>query len=227
MAQLRAANPKNSSGAYERLFNNSELGALTSKIQSTVIKSGNELESMIADMVTNIGDLDAFLRQEIMVDGVFLVRKKQMKACQTLDFAGAEPDFMVFKRRGGRQNCHIIELKDGHVFDTKKASAERDAIHGFIEQNARHIQYTVSAHICAFNQENRAAIYEGFKRRIALEEVLTGREFCNLLEINYEEIVDRRLADAPDNLEYFLFELTRINIVRERLIELLTQDDHQ
>ncbi|MDE0385000.1 MAG: hypothetical protein OXI22_14020 [Defluviicoccus sp.] len=163
MARLRDAAPKNVSGAYVRLFGDPELGALASKIQSAVIASGNELERMIADMVPNVLDLDEFLEQEIMKNGVRLVRKKQMKDCRTLDFSGAEPDFMVFKRRRGKQSCHIIELKDGHVFDTKKASAEHQTIHRFIERNARHIRYTVSAHFCAFNQENKTAIFEGFK----------------------------------------------------------------
>ena len=222
MARLRDAAPKNASGAYERLFGDPELGALINKIQSTVIASGNELERIIANMVPTVPDLDTFLQQEIMDDGVRLVRKKQMKDCRTLDFSGAEPDFMVFKRRHGRQNCYIIELKDGHVFDTKKASAEHQAIHRFIERNARHIQYTVSAHFCAFNQEGNIAIYEGFKKKISVEEAMTGREFCELLEIDYDEIVAARMAHAPDNVEFLLTELVGIDDVRQRLVELLS-----
>ncbi len=141
MARLRMARPRNTSGSYERLFDNAALGRLVSKIQSAVISSGSELEATIADLVPNIPDLDAFLGQEIMPEGVLLARKRQIKRSDILDFAGSEPDFMVFKRRHGLQACHIVELKDGHVFDTKKASAERQAMHGFIERNARHIQY--------------------------------------------------------------------------------------
>lgn len=93
-----------------------------------------------------------------MSEGVLLARKRQIKRSETLDFSGSEPDFMVFKRRGGVQTCHIVELKDGHVFDTKKAGAERQAMHGFIERNAQHIQYRFQAHFCAFNQDDRHAI---------------------------------------------------------------------
>ena len=221
MARLRNARPKNVSGAYDRIFDDTELGALASKIQSAVISSGNELERLIAGKVRSIPDLDQFLTQEIMPDGVFLVRKKQMKKCQTLDFAGAEPDFMIFKRREKIQTCHVIELKDGHVFDTKKASAERQSMHGFIERNAPHIQYRFQAHFCAFNQEEKNAIWGGFKRKIALFEAMTGREFCELLEIDYDEIVAVRRADGPDNIEFFLSELARIDAVRPRLLELL------
>ena len=186
MARLRDANPKNTSGSYGRLFGDEALGELASKVQSAVISSGSELEAMIAASVQNLPDLDAFLEQEIMPEGVLLARKRQIKQSNTLDFAGSEPDFMVFKRRGGVQACHIVELKDGHVFDTKKASAERQAMHGFIERNAQYIQYRFRAHFCAFNQDDRQAIWDGFKRRIALDEAMTGREFCELLEINYE-----------------------------------------
>ena len=221
MARLRDARPKNTSGSYGRIFGNDELGGLASKVQSAVISSGSELERIVSGLVENIGDLDAFLKQDVMPDGVLLARKPQMKLSKTLDFSGSEPDFMVFKRRQGVQICHIIELKDGHVFDTKKASAEHRAMHGFIGRNARHIQYVFQAHFCAFNQVDRVAIWEGFKKRIAIEEVLTGPEFCTLLEINYGDIVARRQTDGPDNIEYFLSELVRIEPIRGRLVDLL------
>ena len=222
MARLRNANPKNTSGAYERIFGNAALGELASKVQSTAISSGTELERIIVDMVANIDDLDAFLAQEIMPDGVFLARKAQIKKSEVLDFAGSEPDFMVFKRRDGNQVCHIIELKDGHVFDTKKAGAEHEAMHGFIERNAQHIPYRFRAHFCAFNREDTEEIWEGFKRKIAREEAMTGRELCELLEIDYDAIVEQRRADGPDNMEFFLSELVGIEPARRRLLELLS-----
>ena len=221
MARLRDAKPKNTSGSYERLFGNAALGDLASKVQSAVISSGSELEAMIAASVPNIPDLDAFLEQEIMQEGVLLARKSQLKRSATLDFAGSEPDFMVFKRRGGEQTCHIVELKDGHVFDTKKASAERQAMHGFIERNAQHIQYRFRAHFCAFNQDDRQAIWNGFKRRIALDEAMTGREFCELLEIDYDAVVKQRQTDCYDNCEYFVEEVLKIEPVRLRVQQLL------
>ena len=128
---------------------------------------------------------------------------------------------MAFKRRSGMQTCHIIELKDGHVFDTKKASAERQAMHGFIERNAQHIQYRFRAHFCAFNQVDRLAIWNGFKRRIAFEEAMTGREFCELLEISYDDIVRRRQEDCYDNCEYFVEEILKVDSVRLRMLQLL------
>ena len=128
----------------------------------------------------------------------------------------AVPDFMVFRRRNGFQHCYVVELKDGHVFDTKKVDAERQAMHRFIERNAQNLQYGMSSHFCAFNQHDKEAIRSGFKNRINLQEAMTGREFCELLEIDY--IVERRKADGPANVAYFLEELVKIEPVRNKLM---------
>lgn len=221
MARMRNAQPKDTSGSYERLFGNADLGALVSKVQSAVIASGYELEKLIVAEVTQIPNLDALLRQEVMLNGVQLARKNQIKQSEIVNFDRPAPDFMVFKRRNDVQTCHIIELKDGHVFDTKKARAEREAMQNFIELNAEHIPYELQVHFCAFNQNDRRAIYDGFKQCIAIEEAMTGREFCELLEIDYDAIVEARRVDGPDNVEFLLSELVNIEPIRQRLVELL------
>ncbi len=210
MAKIRGRIPKESSGGYARLFGNEALGELMSKVQGTVISAGSELEKLITERVETIDDLDAFLRKDVMSDGVLLAEKKKIKKCTELDSQGSEPDFMIFKRREGHQRCHIIELKDGHVFDTKKVDSEREALHGFAKRNAGLLPYRVSTHFCAFNQDDPDIIWRGFKQRIDIKEAMTGREFCDLLEINYDEIVEVRKTDAEDNIRYFLEELLRI-----------------
>lgn len=221
MARLRNSQPKNKSGAYQRLFGDAKLGVLTSKIHSTVISAGYELERMIYNMVPNVGELDDFLKCKNVDDGTFLARKKQIKSSKILHIVGGEPDFMIFKKNGDQKICHVVELKDGHAFDTKKANVEKLLIRNFVERNSDLIPYEVHLHFCAFNQSNREAICEGFKHRITINEAMTGREFCDLLEIDYDEIVNIRRADEPDNVEYFLSELVKIKSVRERLRELL------
>jgi len=51
----------------------------------------------------------------------------------------------------GAQTCHIVKLKNDHVFDTKESSVERQAMRGFIEQNAQHIQHRFQVYFCTFN----------------------------------------------------------------------------
>ena len=224
MAKIRDSRPKETTGGYERLFGIPKLGSLISCVQSTVISSGTELEKMVVERVAPIDDLDKFLQSEIMPEGVYLAPKAQVKKCETLKFPQGEPDFLVFKRRKGRQECFVIELKDGHMFDTKKASAERRAMHSFVERNAQHLQYRVHCHFCAFNQSNRDAIVRGFKNKITREEALTGREFCKLLELDYDEIAKARRVDQQDNVQFFLDELLRIDEARAIILQLLNRN---
>lgn len=223
MALIENANPKEISGAYHRLFGNPQLGRLISRVQSAVISSGTELERMIKERVNLIEDVDKFLETETMPEGTWVAAKSGVKKCATLDYKGSEPDFFVFKRHEGIQNCYIVELKDGHIFDTKKAAAERDAAHGFVEQNAHRLQYRMSCHFCAFNIDDKDAIWKGFKTKISMDEIMTGREFCELLEIDYGEIVESRKAHGPINMDYFISELVRISEVKSELIRLLRQ----
>jgi len=225
MAKIKNANPRGVSGAYNRLFGNSQLGMLISKVQSTVISAGSELERIIHSKVRKVDDLDSFLQQDIMPEGVFLATKQQLKKSEMLDFHGAEPDFIIFKRRYNKQSCHIVELKDGHVFDTKKASAERQSVHRFVERNGRHLPYVISIHFCAFNQNDRQTIWEGFKKKINYEETMTGREFCTLLEIDYDEIVEMRKRDAEENVMYFINELLKIPKIRQIVESILNQQN--
>lgn len=217
MALIRNAKGRKVGSGYSRLFGDDTLGHLMSRVQSAVITFGTELEKLIKARVELISDLDSFLQREIMPEGIFFADKDRVKKCNTLDFAGAEPDFIIFKRRQGKQQCHLVELKDGDSFDTKKAAAEHSSMHSFIAKNAQHLQFIVRAHFCCFNQDNKQAIIEGFKKKIALEEAMTGTEFCQLLEIDYDEIVEYRTRQSPDNLDYFLSELVKIESVKSWL----------
>ena len=50
---------------------------------------------------------------------------------------------------------------------------------------------------------------------------MTGREFCDLLEIDYDAIVEARRADGEDNRQYFVEELTKITPVLKLMVKLL------
>lgn len=210
-------------GGYSRLFGNIELGHLISRVQSAVISAGTELEQIIKKEVTLIDNLDTFLKKDIMPDGIFVADKRKMKNCKALDFSGSEPDFIIFKRRNKQQKCHLIELKDGDSFDTKKSAAEHQAMHLFISKNAQHLPFIVKSHFCCFNQNDKTEILKGFKNKISKEEAMTGKEFCELLEIDYNAIVKKRNKDASKNLEYFLSEITKIEVVKNWLKKFFSQ----
>lgn len=53
---------------------------------------------------------------------------------------------------------------------------------------------------------------------------MTGREFCELLEIDYDAIVAERQKEQPQNVLYFLKELVKIDKVRAILRKLLRDE---
>ncbi len=219
MALIRKAKPKTVSGGYDRVFGNKELGHLISRVQSAVISSGSELERIIGNRTHVIFDIDEFLKIQTMEDGVFIARKKDIKKSKYFASQGSEPDFVIFKRRGGEQHCHVVELKDGDTFDTKKATAEIQTLRSFAKDNAPRLPYIVKVHVCCFNQNSRDEIVKGFKSRITKDEAMTGREFCELLEIDYDKIVNERKDAVSENFSYFLSELVKIEKVQEWLSE--------
>ncbi len=79
MALLKNARGRKNgeSSNYSRLLGNPDLGKLISRVHASTITAGLELEKIIAARVKSISDLDDFLSQELMPDGVFLVTKEQ------------------------------------------------------------------------------------------------------------------------------------------------------
>lgn len=204
-------------GAYTRLFGDAQLGSLISRVHGSCIAAGNELEKLIIERANIIEDVDGFLQRDIYPEGAFVATKTAIKECTTIDAVSAEPDFVVFVRRGGRQNCYIIELKDGDAFDTKKAAGERESMHRFVNVIAPVIRFTITVHFCCFNQDDRQAIVDGFKRKITLEEAMTGREFCTLVDIDYDEIVSFRQEHADVNFCDFITYILENQSTREEI----------
>ena len=217
LALIENSKPKETSGGYFRLFGICKLSKLITKIHSTVISSGSELEKMILDRVELINDLDEFLKCDNIPQGIKVASKKTIKKSKEIDSSGQEPDFLVFKKENDKQECFIIELKDGHVFDTKKALAERNYIYDFSAKNARKFQYIFKCYVCAFNAESKSKIYHGFKGKINKDDLITGIEFCKLLKIDHIEIINERKKDREENVNYFIKELLTIDIIKDRI----------
>ena len=225
MARIENSKVKETSGGYHRIFDNKLLGNLISRVHATSISAGTELEKLVMERVQNtIENLDEFLHQTAGQDGVFVASKKQVKNCKSFDNSKkAEPDMVVFRRQAGKSRCYVIELKDGHIFDTKKASAEHAMLHNFVERNGPRIQYTTSCHICCFNTEDTEAIYHGFKKKIPRHEILTGGELSDLLEIDYQEILSVRKKDGEQNIMFFIKELLKIEKIRGYIRDFLNE----
>ena len=155
MVRIDAGKPGRRDGGYARMFDDADLGALISRIHATSIRAGSELEHIIERAAranqTRISDLDRFLANG--ADGVFIADKRTIRAARRIDFSGAEPDYLIFVRRGNRRLCYVVELKDGDQFDTKKSSGEVDSLTRFSTTVGSTLPYETAIRVCSFNQD--------------------------------------------------------------------------
>lgn len=196
---------KGSSGNYGRIFDSPELGAVISRVHSTAIASGHELEERLAGLLMSIGGgtsggaLDDFIQKFPDVsNGVYLARKGQVKKSSLLAGQKHEPDMLIFIRKiglGGRTEAWIIELKVGHAFDTKKVSGELDALNTSLAIAGQRIAAKTKGAICCFFEESRDTIRAGLKGLVSDDQFLTGRELCALLGLG-DEVYEKILADT-------------------------------
>jgi len=209
-----------SPSGYTRLFGISSLGNLMSRIQGTVISSGTELEKLIWERVQQIIDLDDFISTALNqpMIGIWVARKQQIKNSKAIH-SKYEPDFLAFNPNN--RICYIVELKDGDQFDTKKSSGEYTSLHNFNNDISQSIPYSTHIYICSFNSATKKEIYDGFKHKFPINEIITGKELCELLDINYTDITNIRMNDQQNNVDYFIKELLRINAVKDAIMKYL------
>lgn len=218
MAKICDAKVSTSSGGYNRVFNNDELGNLMSKVQATVISNGTELERIILSKTQNIMDLDAYIDEVtngITPNGTYVCTKRILKK-SSYKLDGNEPDLLIFIVEQ-RRICKIIELKDGDTFDTKKAAGEQEHLERFNNHIGAKIPFVSDYYVCCFNQLNKEEIVKGFKNAFGIEHVMTGKELCDILDISYEEIIEERKKDAKANMEYFYQQLIAIPAIKEMM----------
>ena len=217
MSKIIDAKGRNESvveSGYTRVMGNEQLGQLISRVQSTVISNGTELEKMIVSCSNAINDIDVFINdvmQNKIESGIFLCTKKTIKGTKKYKnyIKGIEPDMLIFIVSNQRI-CKVIELKDGETFDTKKVKGEKENLIKFVEKFGSKIPFVFFYFICSFNQLDKEKIRLGMKSEFDLSHILTGKELCDILGIDYDGIVQKRKNDAKENFEYFINELLKI-----------------
>jgi len=188
---------------YERLLGSKELGQLISKLHATVISTGNELEQTIANKIKNsqgiaIADLNKF-------DRVF----KEAK----IDSSGKKHDVdvdCVISRNGKIQ---LIEIKDGDTFDTKKVAGEVESLglaEDYLHQIKKIDKSKISKHFCSFNATSHDQIKKGAKSLLGNCNPMTGKELCEELGVNFEDIVEERKSQQKENKAFFFDEVEKI-----------------
>lgn len=217
---------KDGGSGYARVMQNKTLEKLLSRVHATVIRNGNELERIIVNKSNCIEDLDIFIdnvteaRQE---DGVYLCNKKVLRK-SNLKIKGIEPDLLIFVVQKKRV-CKVIELKDGDNFNTKKSQGEKEHLEAFVEKISPNIPFVTKYYVCSFNQNNKEEICKGFKGVFDIEHILTGKELCDILNIDYEKIVKQRAEDGKYNFDYFIDEVLKIEEARTLIKKKLVNYD--
>ena len=218
MAKIRDAQGRRedqSPSGYSRLFGNIELGNLMSRVQGAVISAGTELERLILERCQRIPDFDDFVTDlDNRSPGIFVATKNQIKRSEIVE-SKFEPDLMAFDLE--RRICHVIEVKDGDQFDTKKSEGERITLHAFVDDVASVLPFSFKIFMCSFNAPSKDAIYQGLKHKFELEELMTGRELCDLLGIDFDELCETRKSDQEDNIDYFIEQLKSIPDIAKKL----------
>jgi hypothetical protein len=219
---------KGSSGeSFTRIFGNERMGALFSKVQASVIRSGFELEEEIyaavsPEIVTTLDSLNDISQDTNNKPPIQIVFKPE-KPDPDDKKKSVQADFLIVDNLARRFS--LVEVKEGHVFDTKKADGEVASLKNITSWLAQEFAYRTHYYLCSFNQESREEIVLGTKKRFTLDHVLTGREFCDMINIDYDKLREKRTANQEANRLYFLHSLLTIPEIRQEIIELLSSSE--
>jgi len=200
---------RDANSGYSRVFGNQQLGSLISRVHATSISAGNELEKIISSLANTSITMDDIM-DENFSEGVYLITKNAVKKSKLKLLSNLEPDLLIFIIENKRRHCYIVELKDGDNFDTKKSSGEKENMKKFESHISKKIQFTTSIHFCCFNQDSKHMIVNGFKGRISEEEALTGKELCEIINVDFYKVVSMREKDQEANFKFFLDSLVEI-----------------
>lgn len=192
---------------FTQLFGNKQAGALFSQAQAAMISYGTEMENFIIgllpnDRLTTLQNIRGGIKQS---NREFIIKPKRPKSG---DKAGLVADFGIVDHH--RQTASIIELKLGAAFDTQKAPKMRETLQTIADYITSLTGLSTDYYVCAFYADEVDGVYEGLKRAFEKQNILTGRQFCRLMEIDYEVVMDKAVADQPDNLNYFLLRADEI-----------------
>lgn len=228
MGLVKLANSKGKSGeSANRIFGNKKMGLLFSKVQAAVIQSGFELEKLIyaaipTEMVTTLEALNDSARNIQNLPPIQVVFKPS-KPNPDNPNKSIEADLLVVDNLN--RLIWLVEVKEGYVFDTKKADGELSSLKNITSWLAQEFPYKTQYFLCSFNQEDRETIVQGTKKRFSLDHVLTGRELCTKIGIDYDALRNKRKEDQTQNRRYFLKTLIAIPEIRAEIIELLGTTD--
>lgn len=222
MAKLSESKGKSGEG-FTLIFGNEQMGVLFSKVQSTMIRGGFELEQLLKVFVpeniqTTLEAVGSEVQSNSDIPSIQVVFKPTRPDPDNPG-KSVEADLLVVNNI--QRRFSLVEIKEGYVFDTKKADGELASLKKITSWLAQEFAYRTQYFICAFNQENKEEIVRGTKRRFSIEHVMTGRELCEMIGIDYEALRQVRSINQAENRQFFFAELLAIPQIRDEIETLL------
>ena len=139
ISNARGRSEADTPSGYERLFGNKKLGVLVSRVQSTVITMGNELEKILAEELKDTKDVS-----------ICRVNKENRVFRKAKNGKDVQVDCVIAKNG----EYSLIEIKDGDTFDTKKVAGEVESLHAAKEcliNEKSIIPEKIILYYCSFN----------------------------------------------------------------------------
>lgn len=231
MAKIRDSKgrPDENSG-YVRVVGSISLGQLLSRVQATVIRNGNELEKMLKEQCPYYSatlTIEEILRN---IDSGIIDKEDPLQVFFAYKHAtegekSIVGDVIVVDH--SEKIVHVIELKDGDTFDTKKVSGELASLSVLSKALGDKLGYAAKTHFCAFNQPDKNAIIHGAKSRLDKDMAMTGAELSELLGVDYVKIKETRREDQNENFNYLIEQMYQIPEVRAKIDQLIIGGENE
>src|SRR5258708_3708396 len=178
-----------------RIFGSDQMGLLFSQFQAAVIRSGFELEELLhtsipAELWTTLDALNDVSHDPYTLPPTQVVFKPARPDPENAK-KSIEADFLIVDNVDRR--FILVEVKEGYVFDTKKADGELASLKNITSWLAQEFAYRTHYFLCSFNQENKEAIVLGTKKRFSVDHILTGRELCEKIGVDYDAFRVKRM----------------------------------
>jgi hypothetical protein len=205
---------------YYAVFGDENIAELFRKVQSTTIRNGNELQSLILDSIkvdkdrkdyklediTNmVKEKKSFYianykisKEELLKRGVVLLGKEKIDVDA------------IFAKDG---ILYIIEYKQGDNFDTKKSHGEIESLnklYNFFKVDD--IEVLPKFVLWVSDDIENSSV----KTTENKEFLTTGKEISDILGISFDEIEAKRKSEHSDNISYILSEFEKIKVKYEK-----------
>lgn len=218
-------NTKGGAGVgYSRIFGNKHLGRLFSRVHATSIRAGNALEEILIshvpdEMQTSLDELGKIVQAENKAPVQIVFKPTKSDPENPKKYIKA--DFLIVHNQ--KRLFMLVEMKDGSTFDTKKSDGELASLKNITNWLATEYPYRADYFICAFNEDDKEVIMRGFKNRFTEQHIMTGREFCENLGVDYKAVKLERESDQVQNRMYFLRKLLEIEDIRSEIYAILDE----